>query len=505
MERVEEQGRPASAARVHHPVAGEGAAWKTRSLRLLDRLIFFALLVVITLTAIPYGTVEPWWEAVFQCLIFALVALWVLEGMMRGGVWEISGYSMLVPLLAIVVYTFIQTLPLRGASGGAWQAISADPYGTRFVALKLLALALAGALLLRFTSSRRRLRALIYTVLLMAVASAIFGIIRETTHHDAPGFLLPQLKPQAGYGQFINRNHFAYLMEMALGLALGLALSKGQQRDRLLYIAAALPVWVALVLANSRGAILSMMSQLLFLFLMYGVLSRGRTDDEGRLWSQLSRLTSKLPVRIVLIVGLLGAMVAGVLWIGGDPLAKRLETIQSEVASEDAAAGEGARRIQIWQATWKIFKDHPVTGIGFGSYWVAITQYYDVPGQKRPYEAHNDYLELLVSGGLIGTALGIWLFVAMLRQMRKTLQAKDPFRRAACLGALTGLFGIAVHSLVDFGLQITVNALVCVVLVVIATVNIDRRSERESVPTHRTHRRRERQIDGAEIEAVTKS
>lgn len=499
MERIEEQGRPASVARARRRVAQDRASLGERALTLLDRLIFFSLLIIIFLTTIPYGTVEPWWEAAFQCAIFALVAVWIIEGMARGGVWNIKGYKLLIPLLAIAAYAFIQTIPLSFVASSGWKTISADPYGTRLVALKLLALAMAGALLLRFTSSRRRLRALIYAVLITAVASAIFGIIRETTHHNAAGFLLPQLKPQVGYGQFINRNHFAFLMEMGFGLALGLIVGRGENRERLFFIAAALPVWMALVLANSRGGILSLLSQMLFVLVMYGAQGKAHGFGDGQYgrFAWLREATAKLPVRIVLILCLLGAMVGGVLWIGGDPLAKRLETIQNEVASEDADAGEGARRIQIWQATWKMFKAHPVTGIGFGSYWVAITEFYDVPGKKRPYEAHNDYLELLVSGGIIGLGLGVWLLASLRMRVRETLNARDAFRRAACLGALTGLFGVAVHSIVDFGLQITANALVCVALVVIATVDERIADEAASPQTSQTPRHRPKAADAA--------
>jgi len=42
-------------------------------------------------------------------------------------------------------------------------------------------------------------------------------------------------------------------------------------------------------------------------------------------------------------------------------------------------------------------------------------------------------------------------------------------RRAACLGAAIGIAGVAVHSLVDFGLHAIVNALVFTTLIVIAT------------------------------------
>ena len=66
---------------------------------------------------------------------------------------------------------------------------------------------------------------LVYTILAVAIASAVFGILRHTTQHQI-GFVLPLLKPNQGYGQFINKNHFAYLMEMAFGLGLGIAIGR---------------------------------------------------------------------------------------------------------------------------------------------------------------------------------------------------------------------------------------------------------------------------------------
>ena len=443
----------------------------SRGLVALDRSIFAALLCLIPLTSILYGTVEAWWEAAFECVIFGLVGLWLIEGLVRG-TWDVHLPGLAVPVFAFIGYALIQTITIRDAASG-WQTISADPYTTRLFALKLLALLCVGLLLARYTSSPRRLRALIYVVIVTAVSSAIFGIVRETTQHNSIGFILPQLRPGSGYGQFINRNHFAYLMEMALGLGMGLLVGKSEKRTRLLYLAAMLPIVIALVLANSRGGILSMFSQVLFLLLMVGGFSATTGSDDRRngLDARSRNAPWRLLVRIVLIACLLGAMVVGVLWIGGDPLTKRLETLQGEVKNEDADTEEGGRRQEIWRATWKIIKEHPVTGVGFGGYWVAVTEYYDVPGQKRPYQAHNDYLELVASGGLIGALLGIWFIAAFFKRARLTLQARDAFRRSACLAALTGLFGIAVHSIVDFGLHITINVLVCIVLIVIATTD----------------------------------
>jgi hypothetical protein len=73
----------------------------------------------------------------------------------------------------------------------------------------------------------------------------------------------------------------------------------------------------------------------------------------------------------------------------------------------------------------------------------------------------------LASGGLIAAALVLWFAVILVRNARRRLALNRGTYRAACLGALTGIFGAAVHSFVDFGLHITINALVFCVLIAI--------------------------------------
>ena len=68
---------------------------------------------------------------------------------------------------------------------------------------------------------------------------------------------------------------------------------------------------------------------------------------------------------------------------------------------------QGASRNEIWRATLKMFAAHPILGVGMGGYWIGITAYHDASGLMTPQEAHNDYLELLSSGGLIGLR---WVF-----------------------------------------------------------------------------------------------
>ncbi|HEV2834613.1 MAG TPA: hypothetical protein VGW58_04800, partial [Pyrinomonadaceae bacterium] len=81
------------------------------------------------------------------------------------------------------------------------------------------------ALLYRYAATETRVRILVYVVIGIAIVSAVFGILRQTTQHEI-GFLLPLLKPNEGFAQFINKNHFAYLIEMAFGLVLALLIAE---------------------------------------------------------------------------------------------------------------------------------------------------------------------------------------------------------------------------------------------------------------------------------------
>lgn len=448
---------------------------------LLDKFVFASLLVLIVLVAIPYGTVEPWWISFYECAVFGLAALWVIEGLITGS-WCFTEKLLLAPFAALILFAFLQTVALPGLSGAvslnSW-TISADPFETRLVALKLLAFAINGALLVRYTSSAPRLWALIHAMIGIAVVSAFFGIARYTMQQSEVGFGLPYLRRQSGFAQFVNKNHFAFLIEMAVGLTAGFIIGGAVKRERLLfYIPAVVVMWIALVMTVSRGGILSMFSQILFL--VGGWIwqrssanhdageSRPRSSNCWRLRSTIAG--AMLAGSIVVIVSV------GAIWVGGDVLVTRMQSLPTEISNGVKQPYAGVRRREVWGATWNLIKAHPFVGSGFGAYGVAITKFHRASGQWIPEAAHNDYLELLASGGTVGAGLVAWLGFAFVRRARRQISSPDSFRRAACLGALTGIFGILIHNAVDFGLHVTANAAVFIALVVIATREIGERA-----------------------------
>ena len=425
----------------------------------MRRVIFAAVVCLIPLTAVPYGTFEAWWKAAFVCAVFGICILAIVEGVISGSTY-VGPWSILLPMLVLAAYASFQTIPLGLSSDPAlagtrpWDAISADPYQTRFFVLQLLALTVCLALLYRYASEEGRMWILVHVVIFVAVVSAIFGIVRQATQQHEIGFLLPLLKRDQGYGQFLNKNHFAYLMEMAFGLGIGVILARGVRTDRIiLYVALLFPIWIGLVLSNSRGGILAMFTQILI----------------ATLWF----LRPRVALRAAVLTGVVAAVLLGTLWVGGDRLVTNIESAGTHFVGDTTR--DGASRNEIWRATLKMFAAHPIAGAGLGGYWIAITAFHDASGSLTPQEAHNEYLELLSSGGLIGFLIGSWFAVSVVRQARSNLNSDHGQIRALRFGAILGIAGVVVHSLVDFGLHMMSNALIFIVLIAIATASLTKK------------------------------
>jgi O-antigen ligase len=440
----------------------------------LNAIVFWGLLAAIPLTVFPYGTVDPWFEAGFEVLIFSLTIVWVIESILSRG-FRLKRPSILLPMVAITFYVFFQSIqwPPKWLSNTTTQhMLSIDHYQTHLTARKTLALAIFLGLLLAHTSTAKRLRWLVRTVIAVGLASAIFGILRQFVQTpDAAGtFILPFLFYGTGYGQFISPNAFAYLMEMTLGLVMGLVLGGGApKKQALIYIAMSVILFTALVLSNSRGGLLALACEsVIVVFVGLSWYSRRRVALEtgsNRLIQFLG--TSKL-VRLVVVGLLLVILSSGVLWLGGDSLVNKLA---GESAAPATASAEMTRQ-EIWRASLNLFKTYPWTGAGFGAYSLAITKYDKGSGLLKLEEAHNDYLDLAASGGLIGLLLGAWFAAAVCWQARHSFATRQGFQRAAALGAAAGMLATAVHSLVDFGLQITGIAVVFVALAAILTADV---------------------------------
>ncbi len=463
------------------------AKQRSRAVGLLEGAIFHGLIAAIVFTAIPYGTVDPWSQAVFECTVFLLGLLWVIHGLLEGS-WRVGNLRLVIPIVTLVGLAILQSFawPQTDQAGTKvlW-SLSADPFESRVFALRAAALILACVLFIRFTISKQRLSFMVHAIITLAIACALFGIARQALQHGE-GFLLARLKQGSGYAQFINKDHFSYLMEMAFGLTVGVAFMRSGRPERIpLYLSGLVVIWAALVLSLSRGGLLAMSIQMIFAGFLFlnsrnprrrvdpVATARGSDTGERVTANEDHRLTwfRSTIAKAIMIGVLLITIVAGVAWLGGDQLATGVETASIEMARTDTSElHEAARRRDIWRASWRMFVRHPIVGAGLGGYWAEMPSFHEGSGVLTPQQAHNDYLEVLASGGLIGAAILIWFAIVLVKQTRRSIRGSEGFQRAVSLGAIVGVAGVAVHSVVDFGLHVTVNALVLMALLAILSL-----------------------------------
>jgi hypothetical protein len=287
------------------------------------------LLTIIGAAAVPIGSIDPWWSGIFEAVIFLLGACALIATI--GKSWELP--LVLAPFAALVLVACLQVIPLYvKAFPASYQILSLNPFETGRFAIRLGAVGLTLALLLQFTKTRSQLLKLAQFVIFVGVASAVLAIWRRML----PDSTLASLwnSKDGDFGQFTNRNHFTLLMEMCLGPTLSLAFySRGPRR--FLYFDIALLLILALILVNSRGGVISMIAQLAFMSWIYfgatfaSSLMEQTSTKSGResRAQQFWRIAQGVTLRSLLILLLLGAVSAGVVWLGGESVRERLESV----------------------------------------------------------------------------------------------------------------------------------------------------------------------------------
>ncbi len=457
---------------------------------LASRFAFLLICVAIILSALAYGTVHYWALAVFFLGAVLMLILWLIDGWTLGK-FRISRNVLQLPLLGMLLLGLIQLLPLRTSDNIGIslvpfvKSLSLDPYSTRFILIQITALLIYFSASLVFIDTPKRLRLLVRTITIFGFFLAIFGLTQSFTTSKVYWIReLPQSQP---FGPFINRHHFAGYMELALALPLGLLFSGSLEKEkRFIYLFAVGLMSVALIMTNSRGGLISLFAEIVFLVAVAGF----RRSDKKRRTPRRTSGFKTAAIRAGLALAMIVVAFGAVTWLGGDNALSRL---LGSLNTDDPTTG----RAHFWAVTVDIIKTHPILGIGLGAFSVVYTRYDSRNGLFRLEQAHNDYLQVLSDGGIVGAALGLFFIISLFRLGFARRESHDDFRRGVATGALAGCFAVLVHSFFDFTLHTPSNALLFLILASLATMN--GRVEDAPIP-RRKRRRRESRVNSANIE-----
>jgi len=424
--------------------------------------IVFLVIAAAFGAAIAYGAVDAWATAALAVLISAILLLWIADAW-KTGTFSINIDALYVPLLGLILIGIIQLLPLRTEhlagdvlNFPAASAISLDPYATRIFTVRLIILTTFFAAAYTFIDTKAKLERSVLAIVIFGSLMAFFGILQRLSGIGAIYGL--RASPQAiPFGPFVNQHHFAGFMEMTSGLALGVLIGRGVSREGRIFLGlAAVVMGIGIIFTGSRGGLLSYCGVLA----VAGVLSFLRLRDGDRRVTRISRMAAFGGGAALLIAVIATAFFLG----GGEALFRGLGPNAQEVTSG---------RTHFWAAAWHIFLDHPAIGAGFDAFGVAFTRYDTWNGTFRIEQAHNDYLQTLADAGIAGI-ICVFGFIYLLTRKSLTMIAnsRDEMRTNIAIGALAGCTGIIIHSIFDFPLRTTSNALFFLLLVVFASAAI---------------------------------
>ncbi|MDR5683286.1 MAG: O-antigen ligase family protein [Armatimonadota bacterium] len=226
--------------------------------------------------------------------------------------------------------------------------------------------------------------------------------------------------PQLGF----NATGTVLLIASLLALTL---LVTGRGRTTYLAAAAQLPILAGLASTMSRGAWLGWWVGVFTLLVMARV---GTPSMRRRAWAA---------------AGVLAAAVLVAVAAHPDLLRRARSTLTAEVNRD---------RLLLWQASWRMFADHPWWGVGFGAF-VHVFPGYRLPGDPNEFPpfAHNLLLSMAVETGAPAAAAFLALIVAIAWVGASRSLRGPPEHGMLRAGATAAFAGVMGHQMVDGTLQ----------------------------------------------------
>jgi O-antigen ligase len=314
-----------------------------------------------------------------------------------------------------------------------WLPVSMTPYETLSSALLLLPPIAVIVAVLRLRAYREIWVAC--AILAATICGILLGYLQITSGRSADWYLYGITNLGSAVGFFANRNHMGTLLLIAIPFSVAL-IARAMTLDRksgvpLMIVAGAalLAIFAGIAMNGSFAAVVLSVPVLLASALLVPGMSRFRTLG-------LSAVG----------IGLIGALV----YLANSP-------VQSKLTGTETTSFTG--RGELWNVTLSAIGAMFPIGSGFGSFENVYQAFEEPFGVAHYYvnDAHNDYLQVLLEGGIAAALLMILALVWWIRSsVRVWASAHSLFARAASIAS-----GVVIlHSVVDYPARTTAIAAV---------------------------------------------
>lgn len=453
-----------------------------------DKKVFMALLCILIYAPLPLASNRTWAVAILV-LAITLIFLWGMLHWLKHWQWmcnRIWEFKLPVYLFFVfVLISILQVLPLpdtliASLSPEAHQVqmlaglqgamhLSLDVYQSRIMLALSTSYFMVFLMCLLIVRDGKRINTLVTTLVLSGLFQAMLGIILFSfgAHYR---IFFNEILHENVIGTFVNRNHFAGYMEMTLALGIGLMIAKlGNHRQ-------SHQGWKQKLVAALNFMMSDKMRfrMMLVVMVIALVLTRSRMGNSAFFGAMLvmgiitvlvSRKNAPATAALILSLIIVDVFVIGT-WVGLEKVVSRIHETQLVSSGIQTTEETIEERTLPAKYTLNLIRDFPLFGTGGGSYYDAFVRYRSNEMTAFFDHAHNDYVEIAADMGLLGASSLLLLSVSCLFIAIKTIYTRrSSMSRGVAFGSAMGIVAIAIHSWVDFNLQIPANALTFVVVI----------------------------------------
>lgn len=433
----------------------------------LSRIIRAGFLLTVVFTALAHGAVEPWSVFVYESITLLLLLVWATKIILDKR-FEISVPKIALPIAALLAIGLAQSVAFTDGEG-RWSSLSKNVEATRGAVTVLAFLLISFIIASNFFQTRERLKGLANFLVIYGLAMALFALVQHVSWNGKFYWIRPNTVSITPFGPFVNHNHFAGYMEMLIPVPIAMIVTRAVRREmRLIAGFAAVAMGIAAITSLSRGGMISLAAELVFItFICLRLARANKASQRGADQRNAARARTPFAASQVAAVIVIAAVIlAGVFWIGADAVINRVTRGQSTATQTETFHSS---RGWVWRDTWTMIKANPLLGVGLGAYGTAFSIYSASDGSLKVPQAHNDYLQVVADCGLPGGLIALWFIVTLFRAVRRGVYSRDPVIAALALASGAGTFGLLVHSVFDFNLQLPSNALLFLLLTAVAS------------------------------------
>ncbi len=477
----------------HGPIASPTTPSIVTASRVVRRLGTVVLLALVVLSPWPFACADPAFEALLSAGVFLLVALWAVHAALTRR-FDCRFDVVSAALAGLVVWSAVQLVPLPEIVVGvvaparlAWHRelvpevletfpgdptpgparptylpLTVDAAATRLFVARVLGLLLVYVAVRNWLATRDVLTHLSWAMTANGALLALVAVGQFFTGWNDHLLGLFPVGSNSLYGPFVNRNHYPDYVAVCLGLAVGMLLTRPPAdpddpdpvhsflNPRFLGLSVAAGLMAASIpFSLSRGGTVAVVAAAVALGWLLTRRDRSNPADGA---------PAEVPAAArSALAGVVGVGMVLFAWFGSGQVEERFGTLTT--------AGGADSRLPLWRDAARLVPGVWPAGTGAGTF-VVVEPTVRTQANAISYNenAHNEYLEALVEGGVVrlgltGMLAGGVLVVVGRGYVRRRGRTVGP--RLA--GLFFGLAVVVIHAVTEFAVHIPAVALAAAV------------------------------------------